>query len=257
MFLWFDFSGAGTVCFDCGHALDAYPTLDIPAAVKKYKTERQFKLEVDLIRIGVSKCRDKLRREFLEHTVREATTIGIRVVLKVGFVTVAIFSIIFKIQASRVSKLSVIKLPSPEAGKDLEGVLMRLADIPPRTPHYEVELFAKTSAALETLHLTPSDILRTDQAAEEFEDVQKLLLQNRPSALRLERAVRVKSFKKIEGCALEAKEERELAEKKREDDMACADSDKEGEAAPPCVVVAAGRRGARRAAQQELVFLTP
>ena len=163
-------SCVGPVCWVCGTALESWPLLPQSKAISKYHNarERTFRGEVDAVIQLIKRVYDKLQQDVPCSGVYETNTVSLKVLLRAAFVPTKFFNIVMQKTLEKIPTLiKSLEVRTPDYGKQ-SGALLRLSDLPPGVPHYEVELGCDNSIILEQWFLTADQVLRDGQSLDEF-----------------------------------------------------------------------------------------
>ena len=195
----------GPVCWVCGTALESWPLLPQSKAISKYHNarERTFRGEVDAVIQLIKRVYDKLQQDVPCSGVYETNTVSLKVLLRAAFVPTKFFNIVMQKTLEKIPTLiKSLEVRTPDYGKQ-SGALLRLSDLPPGVPHYEVELGCDNSIVLEQWFLTADQVLRDGQSLDEFQVRVDNALKARPPQLQVTSVMKALSFKKLRSSLAE------------------------------------------------------
>ena len=159
----------GPLCFVCGHSVDSFRPLTYEEVRNKfYRNENGFRAEFSVVQAAVERSSEALEKQIQAESIRQERSLRLRVHVQVAAIPVDLFAIMFGVPAKDVGVAKIVKVPSPEDGSEIDAVLMRLADVPPRVPHYTVELSTSSSLRMDSILLSPETIVRKGQAEDEY-----------------------------------------------------------------------------------------
>lgn len=198
----------GVWCWCCGVASEAWPLLDKQAVIEKFHAGGDFRRDFNMVRGGVREA----DRHVEESSVAKQTSIGMRVFTTAYFVTVPTFTIFFHLPPGSVSGVTVVTVPSPEGGADLEGVLFSREDFPADLPHYIVEIYAESTSRLSEMVLSAPDVLRVGQAGETWKFSNNHAVTQRPAGLKVANINKLITVGRAQSMAEQVQREREQRE---------------------------------------------
>ena len=168
-------------------------------------------MQFEKVKEAVSKSHQALQRDFQEEMIYSQQNTGIKIAIPIGLIPLDVFAMIFKLPAKTVCPNRIITMPAPDGQGDIEGVCMRLSDIPDNVPRYTGEMYSTSTLNLRKVLLSPDAIVRQGQAPDEYKVRSKMISQERQGVFKRDSLLKLKSFNLVMKTAQEIGKERENA----------------------------------------------
>ncbi len=136
---------------------------------------------------------DAVQRICRRQAVFSNQDLGVELFIDLAFVALKVFTTRL-MPPEKLSRVQVVEGPCPITGKDIEGVLVQLHDLPSDVPHYTLRLSSKRYTQLQTVIVDAQDLRRKGQAKDTWDRELNRISAKRPSVFRPENIVAVETF---------------------------------------------------------------